>query len=544
MEYERNLIMDQIKLAVILSETETHEVIYLNSVAAERYGLSKTPSGFISYELLGLDGADLDWYLNATLSRDVSRFQPIFLDGRFGFDVVLDSTYTMYCGRLVRYDAINVQDSIENFDYISYADVFSSTVERLEHIYKGVDQLEQNIDDVLDAVLYTYAADRAFIYEVDSELSCAVDIYERCRTGYESKNDKYKSLYPQTVELLLARLEVGESYSIVTNKEKDDFNRTRLEDANVWLNMAAPFSKRSGIKCFLCVDNPRRFFGHTSFLQHASSLLATDMYTNKMSDHLAASQLLNKLNGDISDDNVKIYLLGRFELLTSMGVQTGSGFSSSQCCTLFIYLLSNRKRVVSVREIAEALWPDQLLDNPYNMVKSVVFRTRKALDGICAKPLIIAANGTYMINPELNIWLDTEEFEKLCRQAASATLPDEARLRLYKQAMSIYRGGMLPSFEAEMWLLARISYYQLLYIDMVNGYIECLNELGDYQAMFSVVAQATVIEPGEPEIHLKLIEALMKKGRYELAKKYFSKAEQYFTPQQKLHFRQLWAERS
>ena len=74
---------------------------------------------------------------------------------------------------------------------------------------------------------------------------------------------------------------------------------------------------------------------------------------------------------------VRVTMFGGFKLETCRGSLDGADMTSRQSCLLLLYLLCNRERVIPVNELAETLWPDQLLDNPYNMVKNVAFRLRR-----------------------------------------------------------------------------------------------------------------------------------------------------------------------
>ena len=528
---------------VILSDPQTNEIVFLNAAARLHFNISSVPPGVKSYELLSLSGEDLEWYLTAKISENVTKFQTIFHDRCVDYEVVLESNILTVEDRLLRMDAFNSCDNDKVFDMVAYGSVFSAAVQRLQYLYKGAAYTEDNINDILDTVLYVYAADRVVIFEVDAEVRCAVDLYERQRKGFDGENEKYKDLDENTVSFLIDKLQQGLSYCAYTEEQENDVYRERMERNKVKRNMSAPFARRCGISCFLSVDNPRRYFGQFSFLVFASYMLASDMYTSKIQDRLDAAQRLSKRESGDSEYDLYVSLLGSFELRTSLGIVLDSGFSSSQCCTLFVFLLNNRKRIVSVREIADILWPDELVDNPYNLVKSVVFRTRKALEGVCTEPIIVSHNGTYAINKNLKIYLDVEKFERLCAQASVKSLEPQKRVLLYEQAMDIYRGGMLPSIEAEMWLLTKISYFQMLYADMVEKYIDLLREMGDYLGMLRTAARAMEIEQLSSDIHMTLIETLMANDHPELARKHFSKAERFLTPKQVMVFRKLWSER-
>lgn len=140
--------------------------------------------------------------------------------------------------------------------------------------------LEGNIYQILDLVLYAYGGDRAFIYELDEELGCTVDLYERCRKGFMPYNDKYKSLDIITINNLMFKVKEYGFYSAVTEEMPESIIRDRMVDGLVVRNMGTQFPLRSGINCFLSIDNPRRFWGKSTFLKYAAFLLANEVHIN------------------------------------------------------------------------------------------------------------------------------------------------------------------------------------------------------------------------------------------------------------------------
>lgn len=530
--------IEHLSSAAIVSEIDSGRVVYLNEEARDYYKIAEVPENTKSLELLKLQGDDLDWYMTVNLTAQIEKFQPI--QKKADFPVVLDCCAIEMNGTLYRLDVFNTKNYDEMYDYNQYAYTFERSVNRLEKLYKGIASLEDNIRDILDLVLYTYAGDRAFVYEVDEELCCTVDTYERCRMGFVGHNEKYKSLDRETIQLLMNQLERGDYYAHVTERVEDLFIRERMEKGLVVRVMTAPFTRRSGMHCFLCIDNPRRFWKKGTFLRYASYMLANDIHVNKIQGHLNASYMLNRSLLNDSEDCVKIYMLGGFTIQTSNGIQQDGSFRSPQVCALISFLLLNRKRMLSIYEISEAIWPEQIIDNPYNQIKNVVFRARKALEGVCNKPLIEAKDGTYMINRSLDIWIDTEEFERLCKKADREDLPVEQRLSIYESAFKLYKGGMLPFIEPELWLLTRINYYQLLYTNMVNKYVQLLSEKNRYTEAFSIASTAISIEPSNFDIYDILLSSMLKNSHDDLARKYYQKIYTRVSKNQKEQFRQMW----
>lgn len=531
--------LDALPVAAIVSNVKNNRIVYLNKAAKSYFKISEIDDKLNCQELLKLEGEDLKWYEKVNLTSNIERFQVIYQNKNIPYPVLLDSSVLEYDGYQARLDVINTKNYDMIPDYNLYSNVFERSVNRLEKLYNSDMGLEGNIYQILDLVLYAYGGDRAFIYELDEELGCTVDLYERCRKGFMPYNDKYKSLDIITINNLMFKVKEYGFYSAVTEEMPESIIRDRMVDGLVVRNMGTQFPLRSGINCFLSIDNPRRFWGKSTFLKYAAFLLANEVHINKIQGYLDASYLLNKTI-NTETNRIKIYMFGGFEIQTSKGILQEGSFRSPQVCVLISFLLMNRRRMLSIYEISNALWPGQVLDNPYNQIKNVVFRARKALEGVCEKPLIEAGGGTYFINREVDVWVDTEEFERLCRKASREDIPTEQRLSLYDQAFLLYRGSMLPFMEPELWLLTTINYYQILYTQMTNEYVKLLSKTGEFTRAFAVASETLNIEPSNYEIYSILLESLIENNHEELARKYYQQIYVHLSKKQKEHFRQIW----
>lgn len=204
-------------------------------------------------------------------------------------------------------------------------------------------------------------------------------------------------------------------------------------------------------------------------------------------------------------NEVRVNMFGGFHVETSLGRMSAADISSRQSCLLLIYLLCNRGRVAPIYELAEALWPDQLLDNPYNMIKNVAFRLRRHLSAICAKPLIVAYHGTYILDPELNFAVDCDLFDALIRQYYRTANSDPERLAA---AIRLYRGSLLPGFDSELWLIARTQYYKSAFRKAVLDYACWLRRQNNFLALYAVLRDALSICPREASLHVAMVHAL------------------------------------
>lgn len=204
-------------------------------------------------------------------------------------------------------------------------------------------------------------------------------------------------------------------------------------------------------------------------------------------------------------DEVWIRLFGSLGIETTLGRLTGAEITSRKCCLLLLYLLCNRDRVIPVRELAEALWPDQILDDPYNMLKNVAFRLRRSLAPICERPLVVAHHGTYLLNPELRFEVDCDSFDKLMRLYYRHPGVDPECLAA---AIKLYRGSLMPALDTELWLIARTHFYKNAYLQAVQDYADLMLEKNDYISVYVLTRDAMSVYPYEPALHMILFRAL------------------------------------
>lgn len=522
-----NMGMEQfikaIKCPVLISDTLNDEIIEANTEAEDLFKVRD--GGLIGLrvpDICGLTKEQAEMYSKLEPEAFKFDFLPIKLEGNED-EFVLDSTFLENDSGLVRIDTLAKYG--EN-DLASYYFKYEIST-HMQQWYPSLPLSEADkVATILRAALFVYGADRAFVIEYDKNIECLEDVHSLFRSGLTDRIDKIRSIGPSGVATFDEMWQNGKP---LVQKHYEKKNESELlqsslyENIDSWAYIIVPFSRQSGIRCFLCIDNVRRFMEYTSVLSNLTNLISNIMFSERLAQSTNAARHLSAELRHMPERAMRIYLLGGIKIETNLGMETDSHLLSSQCGTFFVYLLSNRQRFVPVRELADILWPDEFIDNPYNMIKNVAFRTRKILDSISPVHVIIAGNGTYRINGELDIWLDIEEFERQYKRASDSTRSISERLDACDKAFDLYRGDMLPNFDSERWLINRICYYQLMYSQLIQVYTELLKETNDYMKMFNVVAQATEIEAIDSSVHLTLIKTLVKNRKRSLARQYYGR---------------------
>lgn len=523
--------------ALIISSAVNGEVLDCNDEARALFG--DVPEGISAIGLFDLSDSDCAWYNSIEISPYSFGCREVCL-GSVGRRQILDSLFCDSDMGTVRVDTLcDVGCTDHTLCYYKYEIV--SRHQTWKYPDNGIK--DSTINMLLRAALFVYGADRCFIFEVDPDIKCVVDIFSQSRSGFEDSVSAERLTDDHGVSELLEVWKTGKTISQHGYAKSDQCEQLKSQlytNLDVWDTISIPFPAKSGIRCFLGIDNYRRFGNCESVLRNLAILIAGEMQTERLSGTTAYARQLNSSLSHSPENKITIHMFGGLTVSTNMGIQQDESFYSTQCGTFFVYLLSNRRRIVPVQELAEILWPDQIIDNPYNMIKSVAFRTKRMFDSICSLPLIVAGGGTYAINKKLNIWVDTEEFEILCQKAFNKQLGLDKRLGYCSEAVALYKGSALPNFDAEIWLSAKINYYRVLYNDLILNYIELMREKGDIRGLIRIVAQASEIEELDSSIHMFLLKTLIDRKYDRYAKNHFHKIKSRLMPEEQQQFWNYW----
>lgn len=531
-------LLNVINSIVCVSDYKTGIVIFLNKYAKNHFGFNGVPPKLKCTELLTTDERTRRDFIDIPLETGavITKFVPTLCD--LPWPVILESVRLPHDGKSIRVDIVRQIVADDNNSDSLYTMLFESAYLHLESSYHSTDFPESNIQECLSVTLMLYEADRAYILEKDEELDACQYLYTKTRDGIVSLEDEAVDmmLFSNLFSDVIVK---GEPFVFTTEDLKDTHPTEYewLKTRNIFNAMGVPFTTRTQMVAFYCVNNVRRFWEKTSFLGLSTKTLFNEI---RAIDMFRLSKASKNKTQELADEDVLIRLFGGFEIITSNGALDFADFSSVQCSRFLLYLLKNRNRTIPVREIADILWPDQLIDNPYNMVKGVAFRVRRILDSICTDKLVISKSGTYAINDKLTIIVDVDSFDRLCGKIHSQKLSTYEKQYLYKKAINLYKGDMLPNYESEIWLLGWISYYQIKYLEILKEYLALLQEMGEYGKIFEVVSNILSVGYADGEIHEVLIDALLRQNKLEMAKSYYIRVEKYLTTEQRKSFVTSW----
>ena len=214
------------------------------------------------------------------------------------------------------------------------------------------------------------------------------------------------------------------------------------------------------------------------------------------------------------DNKISIKMLGNMEIEFNSKVIVRETTNNPKKMWVFLaYISTFRNKYMSIEDLAEALWKDKDYKNPYNALKTILYRIRIFLESSEAsfpKDFLILKNNTFFWNKDLDIEFDFSVFEDLCSKTFSNKYNEDEKLFLCFKAFEMYKGDFLQNFLIYDWVIPINTYYHTIYIQLVNCLISILEEKKDYNNIILICEKAMLIERYEENLYKKLISALCK----------------------------------
>jgi len=225
------------------------------------------------------------------------------------------------------------------------------------------------------------------------------------------------------------------------------------------------------------------------------------------------------------NSKIKIFMLGRFDIIINGQRVNEQLNNSTKMRELLEYLILQKDKAVTYKELFDTLWPDDENENPVNALKTLLYRLRMQFTQSGADELrncIITRRGSYQWNPSLDCEIDVFQLEKLCRELGDRSLPRPLKMKKYKEIVELYTGDLLPKSAGEPWSLPFTVYYHTIYMECVHGYLELLKEDKDFEKLVEAARLAINIDCFEEKLHIELMQGLIELGRKNDALKHYN----------------------
>lgn len=171
------------------------------------------------------------------------------------------------------------------------------------------------------------------------------------------------------------------------------------------------------------------------------------------------------------------------------------------------YLILNKDRAVTQKELFELLWSGQEYSNPGTALRTLLYRYRTLVTekGIVElEDSVFSKRNAYQWNNELDVSIDIFDFEAYSAVGVSTAAPEEKREECLKAAIGLYRGTLLKDSSGDHWVVKRAASYREMYIADVLKYVEILKPRAAYDEIEDVVRRAILIAGETDELNAEL----------------------------------------
>ncbi len=187
-----------------------------------------------------------------------------------------------------------------------------------------------------------------------------------------------------------------------------------------------------------------------------------------------------------SSIRLEVNCFGNFEIRSTW--KKVERWRSVKAKTLFQYLLMKRRQPIVKEVLMEMLWPDYDPHSAGNNLKAAVHGLRQILNNICEDEnnfdFVLSIQGSYLINPSIDFWLDVEEFEKHYSQGQSYEKENRSTEAIveYEMAKNLYRGDFLENEPYEEWTLLKREALKDTYLIILGKLADYSMSTGDYNS--------------------------------------------------------------
>jgi DNA-binding SARP family transcriptional activator len=194
-------------------------------------------------------------------------------------------------------------------------------------------------------------------------------------------------------------------------------------------------------------------------------------------------------------------------------------WASARIRSLFGYLLTHRQPWPAREVLMEVFWPESSSKASRNSLNVAIHGLRRALKEAKDVPVIIYSGGTYRLHPDVHLWLDVEEFDRLIERGRlheDAGETDQATAA-YEFATGLYRGEFLADDPYDDWAALIRERLRLANLDTLGRLSSLHFNAGRYAASASLCRRIIEQDPCREDAYRRLMRCYSRQGQPHLA---------------------------
>jgi DNA-binding SARP family transcriptional activator len=206
----------------------------------------------------------------------------------------------------------------------------------------------------------------------------------------------------------------------------------------------------------------------------------------------------------------RVTLLGKFTVechKTSL-----PGLEARQVQELFSYLLLFRHRPQLREAVLEALWGDLSAGKARKKLRQTLWRLQSKMVDV-AGPIMQIDNEWIEIVVPTDLWLDTEEFEKIYRSVNEKRISELSLSDLKKMqyAATLYKGDLLEGWYSDWCTFDRERFYNM-HLILLDKLVQCCDLHQKYDLGLSYATEILRHDPAYERAHYQLMRLYILSG--------------------------------
>ena len=214
---------------------------------------------------------------------------------------------------------------------------------------------------------------------------------------------------------------------------------------------------------------------------------------------------------------VSVHLLGPMSVvIDDVPVEE---WSSARTRSLFGYLLTHRQPWPSREVLMGVFWPESSPKASRNSLNVAIHNLRCVLKKAKDVPVIVYSDGTYRLHPNVRLWLDIEEFDKLVERGRlheDVGETDQATAA-YEFATGLYRGEFLADDPYDDWAALIRERLRLAYLDTLGRLSNLHFNTGRYASSGHLCRRIIEEDPCREDAYRRLMRCYSRQGQPHLA---------------------------
>ena len=199
-------------------------------------------------------------------------------------------------------------------------------------------------------------------------------------------------------------------------------------------------------------------------------------------------------------ETVRAWLLGGFWVSVGSQIIERDQWRLRKAAGLVKLLAIAPSHRLHREQVMDLLWPDLGRKAASNNLRRVLYIVRKVLDPAAGSRYLASQDGSLVLSPEGQLWVDVEAFEEAGISARRSRDP-----AAYRAAIELYAGELLPDDRYVEWAENRREQLRRLYLELLVELTGLYEERGEYRQAAETLQKALSEEPTNEEAHASLM---------------------------------------